>query len=990
VQPESDQRIPAPLRAAASDGPDPERVLHRLVDLADAGADLSAPGLEAALPAVLANSDVLARWLLRHPEAVGEVADPRPVDANRLEAWWAAAGGPTAEDEAAVQTALRAVKYRAFVRLTARDVGAHAPVQEICREITSVAAFTCDKALRWARADLEARHGPALGPDGAPLQFVVMGMGKLGGGELNYSSDVDLIYFYDRDEGSCGDLDPHSFFTRLGEQLGRLLGTVTEDGFVFRVDLGLRPEGRSGTLCNSLAAAERYYESWGRTWERMAWLRAQPLAGDLELGRTLLQTLRPWIYQRTVGPGLLDELRALKTAIDRRPRGLAASRGTDLKLDPGGIRAVEFFANTLQLLHGGRDPTLRDASTIGAMDRLYAAGHVADAEHDALLEAYLLYRRIEHRLQMMEERQTHVLPKGAQRDAIALRLGFEGPEPGAALTATLEGHRARVAQIYSDLLGAGADDVQSSEEERAARALLATGDDAARAAIFADLDFTDPEQAAHLLRIAGRRPSSPLSSRASAGRRERGVALLVDLLRSADPERALTHLAGFLTGSGARDALLRSLGEHPRATRLLIGVFANSDFVSERLLRDPGLLDALFDRGLPDEDGLRAQLHRAADSGPDPDDEQASLERLARAREELTLRIGIADIGGELDAEAIEGALTAVAETVLGEVVRRASVGLERRFGWPLGPDSERLNWCVVGMGKLGGREMSYGSDLDLVFVFDGHGRSDGRKAIDAREWFTRLAQRSLSLLALPTRAGALYAVDTRLRPQGGHGTLVTTLERFERHHLESAAEWERMALVRARPVAASDEAFERAVAETIERLVYERPVPEALNGEMRRIRSRVEAELAREDTRRYNPKVGRGGLMDVEFVAQALQIRHGRHARSLRTPSTGAALRAASELGILDEMDAVVSAHGFLRRLERTLRIVRGRSEPELRTDARNLRRVARRMGYRRDPLDPETSDPGERLLLDYEEATGLVRRVFETVFATDDARRD
>ncbi len=972
--------VHAALLTAADASATPELVRAGLHRLAAAGARLDDARLAGTLIPVLANSRFLTAGLASTPALVEDLLDAErlraPLRPARLARWFDLGDAP---DEAAASRRLREARLRAFLHVTARDVALEPPVEATCADLTAIAEAALEAATRYALRAVEAELGPPIDAAGARIPFAVMGMGKLGGGELNYSSDIDLIYLYGTDDGHPGGPTPHAFFVRVSNLITRLVGANTEHGFVFRVDLDLRPEGRGGPICNGLAGAERYYEAWGRTWERIAWLRARPVAGDLELGARALAVLSPWVYQRTVGPETLDAIAQLKAQIGARRRQERALRGAhhDLKLDPGGIRAVEFFVNALQLLHAPRNPRLRDPSTLGAIDRLVASGLLTETERDHLTEAYVLYRRVEHRIMMLDQRQTQTLPQGAELDALAARLGVEGPASGARLLHTLEVHQARVGAMFDALLAGerGADD----DHARRAAALLAATDAASRRALCEAAGFVDPDQAAHLVQTAGRWPQSPLSPRADGALARLGVDLLAEVQRSAEPDRALTHLAGFARPLARTPAYVGSLQRNPVLVRLLVSVFATSDLLATMLIRQPDLLDSLFDRRPPpDEDAhLAAALTRAGAA----EDTERFVESVARYKQAALLRIGLSDVAGELDPPRLEAALSDLAAAILRSVFERARLETEARRGAPPIP----VETAIVAFGKLGGREMSYGSDLDLVFVFD-HDDVDAATAAEALAWGTRLAQRTLSLLGLPTRAGLpLYSVDTRLRPGGRQGTLVVSLARFVAHHQQTAAGWERAALVRARPVA-GDAALCARIAPTLERLTYDLPQPPALRSELRRIRARLEREVARETPDRYNPKVGRGGLMDLEFIAQVLQIENGGRRPALRTPNTCAALEALGASGLLDEVDPLVDAWRFLRRLDHRLRIMRGRPVPELRADPTALDRLARRMGYRRAAQVGGTDGPGGQLLDDYRRTTALVRQRFAQVFGPAD----
>lgn len=983
---------PQPLLDAAARCPDPEAVTARLERLAEAGADLTAPSLREILIPVLCSSGALSTWLIRHPSEISALTSPgdlfTPLTAEILTRWYHEARRPEAEPVADATRALRRMKYRAFLQITARDVALHRPIPETCAELSLVAQVACEQALRVARAHVEAQHGPALTPEGAPIPFVILGMGKLGGDELNYSSDIDLIYFYGQDEGDAGALTVHQHFKKISELLSRIINEPTEDGFVFRVDLRLRPEGRSGPLCNSLASAESYYESWGRLWERVAWLRARPIAGDLALGAELLQRLSPWIYRRTLDYGLLDKIRALKGDILQQRRAaqtLGLARGVDLKLDEGGIRAVEFSANALQLVHAGRTPALRTPSTLSALDRLWAAGLLTAEDHDQLAEAYLLFRRVEHRIQMEEERQTHRLPTGPRLTSLARRLGYDGDDPAGALTAELNAHRAPVAQIFEGILDQGrapdaAPDGEEADEAMIRARLLLSGDDETRRGLLYEIGFADPSQGVHLLDIASRHPQSPLSTRGDVSQRRLGLWLLAALLQVAEPERALTHLTALIGALPAHGFQISLLLAHRRVARQLMEIFSASDFIAEAIARQPALIEVMAESRPVGDPAARLRARLA--EGPGLDDPEARLEHLARSRQSLLVSIGIGDLAGVISPTEAEAALTGLAEETLRATLALAWDMMRPRYGSP-----PAARWCVLGLGKLGGAELSYGSDLDLIFLYEDTGESDGERPLTCQEWYTRLVKRTISLLSMPTGVGPLYEVDTRLRPGGSHGTLVTTLGRFRRHHQTHADTWERMALVRGRPVAGVP-SFMAEIDEALVDYTYLRPAPADLRAEMSRLRRRMEVEIGRESEGRYNPKVGRGGLVDLEFIAQALQIEHGAAYPSLRTANTREALRALGQAELLLDGEGLLAAHTFLRRLEHRMRVVRGRANPELRTEPISLDRLGRRLGYRRDPLAPEGPAPGAALLHDYKTAVDYVRHRFDRLFCSEETR--
>lgn len=907
---------------------------------------MKAAGLPAEAPhlrLLAAHSEALIRVLCRHPQDA-EVLDP-PIDLDALKPSALRAEldslAGEAPDEARFKWALRRLKARAFLRLTGAELWAGLEVAESCRALTTLAEVCLQATVGFAHA--QARSPRPLDEAGAPIPFVVLGMGKLGGWELNYSSDIDLIYFYGADEAQGGG-DAHRYFRQISQKITALISDITEEGFVFRVDLRLRPEGRSGPLCNALASAERYYEAWGRLWERIAFLRARPVAGDLALGVRLLARLNPWIYQRNLDAGLIDRFAQLTA------QAIRGEAGVDLKLSPGGIRSVEFLVHLYQLLHGGRQPDLRTPSTQEGLARLVARGHLEASEAAGLLARYRRLRVLEHRVQMEHERQTHRLPEGEALEALARRLGWaDAPDAEALRRRVWEMTRAN-AEALDARLGAP---VEEPPQRRLARALLdAHRDDEAALTALADHGLRDPRQALHLIKLGARSPNSPLSPQAPHA--ALGLDLLEGALRAPHPERALAHLSMMTTRLARRPQYFEGLASTPSLRRLLMHTFSTSDFLSEALLHDPQLIDDLYDP-FTDLEALSTRLAALAAV----EDEEAQLEGLSRLKAREALRVGLRHLARQIDGREVEAHLSALAEGILRLLLQRAQA---RACPAPL----TGLSCCALAFGKLGGRELSYGSDLDVIFLYEDP--PEGHEA-DALEHFTRVARRVISRLGLPTRWGPLYQVDTRLRPGGRQGTLVTSLRRFKRYHAEEAAIWERMALVRARPVGGSP-ALQRAAAEAIEALLYARPAPPNLTAEMRHLRARMERELAHEGGGRYNPKLGHGGLVDLEFIAQRRQLLQGEP----RTQHTLCALMG------LDHPQAAALAHAWraLKEIEHALRLEHGHPQAELRDDPAALDGLARRL-YGID-AGPQA---GQRLLRDYLERARFVRAQFEAEFS-------
>ncbi|MCC6522586.1 MAG: bifunctional [glutamate--ammonia ligase]-adenylyl-L-tyrosine phosphorylase/[glutamate--ammonia-ligase] adenylyltransferase [Polyangiaceae bacterium] len=891
------------------------------------------------------------------------------------------------DDREAFQLALRRGVARervavALAELLPAELGGK-DIEETSGRLSDLADASIALALAEATSAVCARLGAPTWPDGSPGRLVVLGMGKLGGRELNPGSDVDLVCFYDADEPVARDADgrvtsAHEVWTKIVQRMTGNLADVGAGGFAWRVDHRLRPEGASGPLVNSLAAAERYYESFGRLWERAALLRARPVAGDLALGEELLAMLGPFVWRRAVDPGIATTM----TDLVGRARAKLAHPERDLKLGPGGIREAEFFVQTLQLVWGGREPRLRTRGTFAALERLRAGGFVTEREADEVGVAYALLRRAEHAVQHASGLQTHALP--TEPEAVLGLARALGLETAGHLEAALGRHRARVGARFASLLPGGAARASRWDEAVAA---LDRSDRAGFDAALARLSLGGEGSLARDLFELARAPQGPLGAAAREHSRALCDTVLDALADAADPELAARHLRSFFLRLPS--IYNKPLAEDPARLRRLVTAFGASAFVGEAVARRPELGDALlFDRALPTAERARAEtLATAAEASPtDEDPLEAACGRLRLVKERVTAEVALADLAGDLDDAGAAAVLTALADASLEAATRVALAN-----GGASGPgaagapalDGAVPGLCVLGMGKLGGREMGYGSDLDVVFLYD-----PARASGDAAAYYTRVARRIIALVSMPHAAGRGYELDTRLRPSGSHGMLVVSREAFARYHgvggdlygtrSARADTWERMALIRARPCAGDPELGAEAQA-IAERAAYEGEAPlTTIATDVHRLRLRMERELGRERPGRYDLKLGRGGLCDVEFAVQLLQLAHGRDP-AVRTPSTRVAIRALARAGALAPEDAAAleEGHAFLRRLEQRIRIVHDDASHLIERAAAGLGPLARRMGLRHESA-PRAA---EQLLGRYREVTERVRAVYERI---------
>ncbi len=887
--------------------------------------------------------------------------------------------------------ALRQHKERKFLRIGLQDLASLRAVERTTRELSALADATLEVAYRFSRSELERAFGPLFLPgSGIKNRFVVLGMGKLGGEELNFSSDIDLIYLYEEAEGESaggaqGKIDPATYFTRLAEMITRAMGKITEEGSVFRIDLRLRPLGRHGPLVQSLSSALLYYESWGQCWERSALIKARPVAGDKELGTEFLQEVRPFIYRRYLDFTTVEELREMKERIERellKP----ASRKRNVKLGYGGIREVEFFTQALQLVNGGYEPGIREHNTLRALEKLAAHGFIPAQECMRLSQAYRFLRDVEHKLQMAEGAQTHSIPARREEEiALARRLGYRGgkkQDERALFWRDYRRHTTAIRRAFDRLFyeaqktalsqaGPGPGGIWNDldDEERVMKELARAG-------------FKEPERAYRsLLALRDGESYSPPSLKRHKVMRALGPVLMAEVLRSGAPDQALFYLAEFSHRVGGRTGFLSLLAENPKTARLLVDLCAHSQLLIDLFLKRPELLDSLMRRDLTrrrkTRDKILAELQASLDGAPDL---EGKLDALRRYRAEEFLRIGLHDLGGELGLDGAQRQLSDLAEACVEGALELASQAMEKSSG------QLKLRFAVFGMGKLGGREIDYNSDLDLVFVYDAPEEShEGEERVDepdAQDYAFKLGQKLINFLSVPTQEGRAYSIDMRLRPSGRFGPLVSALEAFRRYHETSAELWERQALVKFRFVA-GDKVLGAEAESVAEASAYGRGLQAEEIQEIDYLRMRMERELAGESEAQFDLKTGKGGIIDIEFLAQMLQLSHGWRQPKVRKKGTLETLVALRKYRLLNARDARLLSEGyiFLRRLDHRLRLERDQSIHVLEREPGKLEGIAHALGYR----GRGRKSAGDLLLRSYERWRERIRSCYRSFFVED-----
>lgn len=891
----------------------------------------------AALPRVFALSEFVAHACVQHPLLVPgllESGDLFHAYGPGVVGQRVAAEVGAAADDAALQRRLRILRRREFVRLAWRDLAGRASLDEVMSTLSEFADACIDGALARLTEWALARRGGGRANAPAPASLAVLALGKLGGRELNFSSDVDLIFAYpdDGDADSPRGESQHEFFLKLGQALINTLSEVTEDGLVFRVDMRLRPNGASGALALSFDAMEHYYQTHGREWERYAFIKARACAGDRAKGEGLLTNLRPFVFRRYLDYGALEAIRAMKTMVAREVERKGMT--DNIKLGAGGIREIEFIVQTQQLIRAGREPVLQERATLGALARLVGAGHLEPAAAGALRDAYVFLRNTEHRLQMMADRQVHALPaEDIERARLALGMGFADWE---SFAAALAAHRARVSALFDTLV---------AFPDRSQEPPGATGSKTLHEDALPDLQqagYQQPEEVGRLVRGLRDGPAWRALSSEGRTRLDRLIPLLLAATaRTRDPLTALARMIRLLEAIGRRTAYFSLLAENPMALAQLVKLAAASPWIAEWIGQHPVLLDELLDPRalyeLPQRDVLERQLGARLDAIPE-DDLEGQMNALREFRNGHMLRVAAADLGPGVPAEQVGAHLSVLAEVLLAQSLALAERALIKRHGRPQGRDGGDVGFAVIGYGKLGGTELGYASDLDMIFLYEdtAHGQQTaGPRPIPNELLFARLGQRLIHLLTVRTAAGVLYEVDMRLRPSGQSGPLVTSVDAYRDYQRSKAWTWEHQALVRARPVAGTPRVraeFERVRSEI---LCLPRD-PARLRQDVREMRARMlAAHPAAPD---FDVKHARGGIVDIEFMVQYWVLRWAHdYPDAARYTDNINILNTLAGAGLIDPGRArlLVSAYRRYLSVEHRLKLMeRGAHVPRIKLD--------------------------------------------------------
>jgi glutamate-ammonia-ligase adenylyltransferase len=914
---------PLPADTGAAD-----RLCEQFADLAGPEAGLARTATPL-LRSLGGNSPFLAELALREAASLRALVRFGP-DIVAARAMAALQRVSPAASRLRVAEALRQAKRVMSLAVAIADLGGIWDLDQVTAALSDLA----EAALRLSAAHLlRVAHdaGELRLPDPAdPARgsgFTILGMGKLGARELNYSSDVDLILLYDPDAGVYHGESRGGFYTRMARHVVALMEARDAGGYVFRTDLRLRPDPAATPPCIALPGAIAYYESMGQNWERAAMLKARPVAGDLKLGADFLDAIRPFVWRRHLDFAAVADIHAMKQRIDaHKGTGIGLQRapasriaGHNVKLGEGGIREIEFLAQTLQLVWGGRDPSLRSPRTLEALRLLSRAGHLPKRSAAELASAYRFLRRVEHRLQMVADRQTHTLPERAdQLSQFAMFMGYADSE---AFAIVLLRHLNRVQTRYREVFEAvpEPDDAAST-----VRSLDFSGDTPPPATVSA-LELMGYNNPAAIIAAVRGWQSGRLRALRSTLARELMDSVLPGLLaalsRQPQPDAAFARFDAFLARLPAGVQLLSLFHRNPALLNRVAAVLGAAPSLADHLTRTPSALEGLLQPEATPEPRalLRSQLKVARDL-------EEAIGIIRATVREAEFAVSVATMEGRMDADAAGLIRTALADAALAELLPRVLADFSQRYGRVRGG-----GMAVVLLGKAGSREMMAGSDLDLIFIYDHPDsvtESHGPRRLASSQWFIRAVHTFVAAVTAPDAEGPMYAVDMRLRPSGNKGPLAVSLTGFERYHAGDAWTWERMALTRAR-VIAGPPALRRRVETAIEAAIAAAGTPERIRTDAALMRARMQRELPASGA--WDVKLRPGGQIDVEFIAQTLQLVHAAAHPGVANPTTRVALARLEKAGLLPAEDAalLIRADHLWRSVQGLLRISYGRTPP-------------------------------------------------------------
>ena len=1001
--------IVIPLLKASIDSPNPEAALNRFSRFAEVSFNRRAlyqllrDAPHFIRPVILAfgASTYLSEILIRTPEYFYDIIDPNVMGMQKTSKTMYQELEQSISRFASVEQKLRILrryKRRETLRIGLRDLLKVADVETTTLELSNLAEAALQHCYEIGRDQImEPKFGTPMNEEGtAPCRFAIIGMGKLGGYELNFSSDIDLIFVYSDDARTDMGTDNSEYFSRFCEFIIKGMSEIMPEGYVFRVDIRLRPESSAGVIIRSMESYESYYEGWGDLWERQALIKARPVAGDMAFGDEFIRMIQPFVYQRYLDGVTLTEIKAdirrTKARIEERLVSEGANLEKHVKLGPGGIRDIEFTVQCLQMIHGAKRKSLCSHNTLEVLAALKENTLLSAADADALVAAYRFLRTVENCIQIEADQQRYLIPeRETEERELARRVGYQHTAETDALEVFREDYRAHTEQVRSIFKKITATSIQS-EDGLDIAVLLSEEDPQQLETFLSTFRFENVRNAQRLLRqLANGGDGIQFSPSVRRTFFQLAPTLLNVLRDSPNPDMALRYLSAFTDKVGARSSYYTMFAEKPSTLEALTRVCGSSLYLADMLIASPELFDLLTVPTLIERSKTLAEKQTEALQVVEQAPEGRMLSMLRRYKNDEIWRIALRNILGNATLPDTTQELSDLAEATLQAIYPEIEAELREAHGTPLAPDGTLATFAIIAMGKFGGRELNFSSDLDVMYVYSADGETTG--GMPNVEYFSAVGLELVNRLAGNQGMG-IYEVDLRLRPHGTGGAIALPLAGYQNYYDHTAEVWERQALTRARVVAGDIEHLGNQFLEIAHAFCYgDALTPEEI-AEIVHTRQRKEAQATRRtSTRRrrggktqtstVNVKSGYGGLVDIEFAVQTLQLVHGGRETSVRVQNTPLAIDKLHKIGVLTEAqrNGLGEAYQFLRRVENALRIVHDRALDALPKNRAELGQLARRLGY----TGSDDKPAAEAFLQDYGKWTEMTRSLFNEILVGD-----
>lgn len=882
---------------------------------------------------------------------------------------------------------IRRYKRRESLRIALRDLLQDANVETTTLELANLAEAALQNCYEIGCSQMKPKYGTPLNEDGkSPCSFAIIGMGKLGGYELNFSSDIDLIFVYSDEGKTDKGIDNSEYYSRLCEFIIQAMSDVTADGYVFRVDIRLRPESSAGVIIRSMESYESYYEGWGDLWERQALIKARPVAGDMAFGEEFIRMIQPFVYQRYLDGVTLNEIkndiRNTKTRIEERLLGERIEIEKHVKLGPGAIRDIEFTVQCLQMIHGGQRRSLCSQNTLETLAALKTNKLLESEDVDVLSDAYRFLRRVENAIQIESDQQRYSIPaKLDEATQLACRLGYQ-VEAHELFQKDYQKHTAQVREIFEKVMNV-------TDPEQLDIAVLINQDDSDQIdQKLGQFGFENTRNAHRLLRqLANGGEGQQFSPSVRRTFFKLAPALLKCVSDAPDPDMALRYFEAFAAKVGARSSYYTMFMERQGALEAIISVCGASLYLADLLIASPELFDLLTVSTFTESPKTLVQKHEEVNQILKNTGESQGLSSLRRYKNDEIWRIALRNILGKADLPTTTEELSDLAEAILQGIYRQVDFQLQKEHGTPASNNGAPGTFAIIAMGKFGGRDLNFSSDLDIMYVYTEDGKTS--KGMPNSEYFSILGLELVNQLS-GNHGMTVYELDLRLRPYGTGGAIALPLNGYQNYYDNSAEIWERQALTRARVIAGDIEGLGNRYMEMAHSFCYSHPLTSEEITQIVHTRQRKETQVARKTKSRRrrsgkaqkstaNVKSGYGGLVDIEFAVQTLQLIHGTQNKSIRESNTLIAIDRLFEIGVLTETQrkGLSESYQYLRSVENALRIVHDRALDALPTNRTELLQLARRLGYE------ETEDTSivETFLQDYGKWTEKTRTLFNEI---------